>query len=141
MFFIVGVAAFFSATSAFGQPNLDWEVLSSGGTDASSVGFQLDATVGQSATLQVNGVSRRLGQGYWQAVGCCIGNRGDCNFDGTDSNILDLTFVVDRIFRGGPPAVCPEEADLNSDGATTNILDLTYLVDRIFRGGPPAGPC
>jgi hypothetical protein len=72
---------------------------------------------------------------------CCIGIRGDCNYDGTDANILDLTFLVDRIFRGGPPAPCPEEADINSDGTTSNILDLTYLVDRIFRGGPAPGTC
>jgi len=72
---------------------------------------------------------------------CCVGIRGDCNNDGADANILDLTFLVDRIFRGGPPAVCAGEADVNGDGASSNILDLTYLVDRIFRGGPPPGPC
>ena len=72
---------------------------------------------------------------------CCIGNRGDLNNDGTDVNILDLTFIVDRIFRGGPPPVCPKEADVNSDGVSANILDLTFVVDRIFRGGPPAGAC
>ncbi len=72
---------------------------------------------------------------------CCIGSRGDLNNDGTDANILDLTFAVNRIFRGGPPAVCPQEADVNSDGTSSNILDLTFLVNRIFRGGPPAGPC
>jgi hypothetical protein len=72
---------------------------------------------------------------------CCGGIRGDVNVDGADANILDLTFLVDRIFRGGPPAPCPEEADVNSDGATSNILDLTYLVDRIFRGGPAPGGC
>lgn len=72
---------------------------------------------------------------------CCIGNRGDINNDGSDSNILDLTYLVDFIFRGGPPAICPKEADLNSDGFTSNILDLTFLVDFIFRGGPPTGPC
>ncbi|MGH8016499.1 MAG: hypothetical protein ACREBV_09925, partial [Candidatus Zixiibacteriota bacterium] len=72
---------------------------------------------------------------------CCFGIRGDANNDGVDANILDLTFVVDRIFRGGPPAVCPEEADVNSDGVPHNILDLTFLVDRIFRGGPLPGPC
>ena len=131
----------FLAVTGSAQINIDWEVLSSGGTDASSVGFQLDATVGQTATVLIAGGTRQLGAGYWNALGCCVGNRGDCNFDGTDANILDLTFVVDRIFRGGPPAVCPQEADLNSDGTTSNILDLTYLVDRIFRGGPPAGPC
>lgn len=76
-----------------------------------------------------------------QLESCCLGGRGDLNYDGTNSNVLDLTFLVDRIFRGGRPAPCPEEGDLNSDGVTSNVLDLTYLVDRIFRGGPSAGPC
>ncbi len=72
---------------------------------------------------------------------CCVGIRGDVNNDGADANILDLTFLVDRIFRGGPQAVCLDEADVNSDGAPSNILDLTFLVDRIFRGGPAPGGC
>jgi hypothetical protein len=72
---------------------------------------------------------------------CCLNIRGDLNNDGNNANILDLTFAVDRIFRGGPPPVCLHEGDVNSDGASTNILDLTFLVDRIFRGGPPPGPC
>ena len=50
-------------------------------------------------------------------------------------------FAVDRIFRGGPPSACPEEADVNGDTGILNILDLTFLVDRIFRGGPPPGGC
>ena len=73
---------------------------------------------------------------------CCIGIRGDCNGDGNDANILDLTCWVDFIFRGsGYPGGCPKEADVNSDGSPGNILDLTYLVDYIFRGGPLPGPC
>jgi hypothetical protein len=73
--------------------------------------------------------------------GCCIGNRGDMNFDGTDANILDLTFIVDRLFRGGPIPACIEESDVNSDCAPSNILDLTFLVDRLFRGGAAPAPC
>ena len=72
---------------------------------------------------------------------CCVGNRGDVNGDGNDANILDLTYLVDRIFRGGPPAPCLREGDTNGDGNSTNILDLTFLVDRIFRGGPAPGSC
>ena len=54
--------------------------------------------------------------------------------------MLDLTYIVDFIFRGGTIPGCPNEADLNLDGNSANILDLTYLVDFIFRGGfPPAG--
>ncbi len=72
---------------------------------------------------------------------CCIGVRGDPNNDGAESNILDLTFAVDRIFRGGPAAACFEEGNPNGDAASLNILDLTFFVDRIFRGGPPPVPC
>ncbi len=72
---------------------------------------------------------------------CCVGDRGDADADGLDADISDLTFIVDRIFRSGPLAICPEEADVNGDGSTSNILDLTYLVDFIFRDGPPPGAC
>ena len=73
---------------------------------------------------------------------CCTGIRGDLNTDGDDADILDLTFLVDFIFRGsGDPGSCPEESDVNSDGSPSNILDLTYIVDVIFRGGPPPPPC
>ncbi len=63
---------------------------------------------------------------------------GDVNCDGGVANILDLTYYVDFIFRGGPaPDIVG--GDVNANGAR-NILDLTYLVDRIFRGGPPPPP-
>jgi len=73
--------------------------------------------------------------------GCCTGNVGDFNNDGTDMNIIDLTYLVDFIFRGGPGPLCPGEADANGDGTPANVLDLTFLVDRIFRGGSAPGPC
>ncbi|MEE8404874.1 MAG: CHRD domain-containing protein [candidate division Zixibacteria bacterium] len=76
-----------------------------------------------------------------QLGSCCQGIRGDVNGDGDDATILDLVFLVDRIFRGGGPADCSEEADVNGDGTSASILDLTFLVDRIFRGGVAPGPC
>jgi len=74
-------------------------------------------------------------------VSCCTGNSGDLNNDGTDANILDLTYIIDFIFRGGLPSFCDDETDLNGDGSNANILDLTYLVDYIFRGGPAPNSC
>ncbi len=60
--------------------------------------------------------------------------KGDANLDG-DISILDLTYLVDFIFRGGPAPDPFLAGDANCDD-DTNILDLTYLVDFIFRGGP-----
>ncbi len=61
---------------------------------------------------------------------------GDCDASGA-VNVLDLTFLVDFIFRGGPAPQPSVMGNANCDSADHNILDLTYLVDRIFRGGPP----
>ena len=75
-------------------------------------------------------------------AGCCEGSRGDMNGDNSAStDILDLTYIVDLIFRGGSDISCAEEGDVNGDGTAGNILDLTFVVDVIFRGGPQPGPC
>ena len=62
---------------------------------------------------------------------------GDANADGTGCDILDLTFLVDFIFRGGPRPCVTAAADVNGSCTGPNIVDLTYCVDIIFRGGPP----
>ena len=72
---------------------------------------------------------------------CCIGIRGDIDGDGDDNGVLDLTYLIDYIFRGGPAPLCPREADLNNDGLSATILDLTSIIDDIFRGAPSPGNC
>lgn len=85
----------------------------------------------------------RPGYLYINSSICCIGNRGNVDSDIDDLvNVLDLTYLIDRLFRGGPPPVCVEEANLDGDPDNLmNVLDLTFLIDRLFRGGPPPGPC
>jgi hypothetical protein len=82
-----------------------------------------------------------IGKAYILTLASCFGNRGDINHDGSDADVMDLTFLIDRIFRMGAEPSCPDEADVNSDGISVNILDLTFLVDYIFRGGVAPGAC
>jgi hypothetical protein len=72
---------------------------------------------------------------------CCIGIRGDVNGSGGTANVADLTYLVDFLFRGGPPPPCTAEGDVNGSGGMGNVADLTYLVDFLFRGGPPSPSC
>jgi len=61
---------------------------------------------------------------------------GDFDGDLVGFTIVDLTSLVDKIFRGGPNPIFPDAADFNGDGASGNIIDLTTIVDYIFRSAP-----
>jgi choice-of-anchor B domain-containing protein len=66
-------------------------------------------------------------------VNCCD-TPGDADNSGSVT-IGDVTYLIARIFSGGPPADCEAEGDADNSGATT-IGDVTYLIARIFSGGP-----
>lgn len=72
---------------------------------------------------------------------CCQGVRGDVNGDGVEGNVLDLNYLINRIFRAGPLPPCALEADLNGDGVSGNVTDLNYLINHIYRGGPAGVAC
>ena len=72
---------------------------------------------------------------------CCVGIRGDIDGNGTTADILDLTYMINDIYRGGLNSPCPEEADLDNNGTPSTVLDLTYLINDIFRGGPDSPAC
>ncbi len=59
---------------------------------------------------------------------------GDANNSG-DVNVTDLTYMVNYIFKGGPPPPIHDIADVNSSG-DINVADLTYMVNYVFKGGP-----
>jgi hypothetical protein len=59
---------------------------------------------------------------------------GDVNND-TNINLLDITYLINYIYRGGAPPLFPNSANVNND-AHINILDITYLINYVYRGGP-----
>jgi len=50
-------------------------------------------------------------------------------------NILDIIFMIDYKFKGGPGPEFLEAADVNSD-TLVNILDIVFMIDYKFKGGP-----
>ena len=63
---------------------------------------------------------------------CCV-KEGDANHNGS-LNVVDITFLVNFLFKGGPIYNCKDEADANDNGSV-NVVDITYLVNFLFKGG------
>jgi len=67
---------------------------------------------------------------------------GDLNNDGAAADPVDLSYMVDFFFAGGP-APQPDilAGDMNCD-LECDPVDLSYLVDFLFSGGiPPCDVC
>jgi len=59
---------------------------------------------------------------------------GDPNGDG-NVNILDCTFLINYLYKGGPAPDPLESGDVNGD-VSTNILDVTYEINYLYKDGP-----
>jgi len=63
-----------------------------------------------------------------------------CDFmcgDPTDNgiiNALDITFLINLLYKHGPAPNHPEAADANGNGAV-NALDITYLINFLYKHG------
>ncbi|MFQ6007912.1 MAG: M28 family peptidase, partial [Candidatus Zixiibacteriota bacterium] len=60
---------------------------------------------------------------------------GDINGDGSNPNVVDVTYLVDYLMRSGPPPPVMEAANVDGEGGV-NVADITYLVNYLFRNGP-----
>lgn len=124
---------------------INWQVISGGGVNASSANYAMTGTIGQTAAGPSSSSSYSLNAGFWQnfaaSGGCCIGDRGNVNGDPSDAvDISDVIYLVDYSFGGGPAPPCAEEADVNGD-SSVDISDMVYLVDYSFGGGAPPVAC
>jgi hypothetical protein len=60
---------------------------------------------------------------------------GDANGNGAIEP-GDVVFLINYLFRNGPPPDPPQAGDANGDGAL-EPGDVVYLINYLFRGGPP----
>lgn len=61
---------------------------------------------------------------------------GELNSDGR-LDIADPIYLINAMFRGGPPVACPAAADVNADGEFGDVSDAVYIISYLWEGGPP----
>lgn len=119
------------------------QVISSGGTEGASPGYQLLGTVCQTAVGSGSSPSYQVSHGFWPDFGGmeCNCEPGDANADET-VNLLDITYLISYLYKGGaapiPYEVC--SGDPNCD-CTVNLLDITYLISYLYKDGAPPCTC
>lgn len=60
---------------------------------------------------------------------------GDVNGSGA-VNLLDVTALINYIYKGGPEPDPLEAGDVNNSG-NINLLDINYLINYLYKEGPP----
>lgn len=64
----------------------------------------------------------------------CCDLPGDADNNGL-VNILDMTYLIAYLYKGGPAPICIPEGDINGNGQT-NILDVIHLLNYLYNSGP-----
>ncbi len=59
---------------------------------------------------------------------------GNVNSNGS-VDLLDITYLIAYLYKGGPPPNPIKAANVNGDGAV-NLLDITYLISYLYKDGP-----
>jgi hypothetical protein len=74
-------------------------------------------------------------QPFWSFYFIPLLSRGDVNAD-SKLNVTDAIYLINYLFKGGPPPVSMEQGDTNCDSKIT-VTDVIYLINYLFKGGPP----
>ncbi len=68
-----------------------------------------------------------------EAVGLTVFLCGDANYDDI-VDVGDVVYLVNYLYRGGPPPVPLEAGDANND-LVVDVGDVVYIINYLYRGG------
>ncbi len=88
--------------------------------------------------IAVSGQYGYLATGYSMQIvylhATCCDLPGDYTNNGA-VNALDVTAMINRLYKYGPVPGCADEADADGNGSF-NALDVTYLINYLYKSGP-----
>ena len=87
---------------------------------------------------EVRFYDRALSEAEIESLYCDV-PRGDANGDGK-IDIGDVVYLINYLFKGGPPPYPLVVGDVNYDGVV-DIGDVVYLMNYLYRGGPSLCEC
>jgi hypothetical protein len=123
---------------------INWQVISSGGTRGTSINYMLTGTAGQMAAGPGSSTNYNLYAGFWQDfAGAIICDCEPGNCDGLGAlNMLDILYLIAYLYKGGPAptpyTLCSGDPDKSCTG---NMLDILYLIAYLYKGGPMPSTC
>ncbi len=137
-------------TDPASNEEINWQVISAGGTDGSSASFVLKATVAQTATGTGSSTSFGLSHGFWQEFGsggCCglytggITGNANCSEDGK-LTLSDITRLIDRVYISKEDLCCEPNGNTNADAeCKITLSDITKLIDAVYISKADPEPC
>lgn len=93
--------------------------------------------VGRYSFCRSDGVTYPPRDNMPHCVSIQLSENGDANGDGVIT-VADALYMLNYLFRQGPPPVSFEAGDANCDG-DHGALDVVFLLNYLFKGGPPPG--
>ena len=123
---------------------INWQVLSNGGSNCSSPNYKISGTLCQTATISMTSANYKIQSGFWQPLQGtpeCQGICGNVNGD-SKVNLADAVYMINYIFTHGPaPIPIIACMDANTDAAV-NLADASYIINYVFfQGSPAPGDC
>ena len=141
-----------ATTSRSATYEIKWQSINGGGGNIKSMNYEMQSSIGQSATGYATSANYQLGAGYWYGVGgntqCSCPSQGDIAERPSGNGVIDVFDVIEIIgiaFSGSPDIQdpqCPKtRGDVDNNGVT-DVFDVIYLIATAFSGGPnPVNPC
>src|SRR5574341_435869 len=103
--------------------------------------FVIDFRQGSnSRTVIAGGIITNTDTSITYTVEVLPASRGDVNKSGGNGDIVDIVFLVNYVFKGGPAPDPKPLGDVDCGGIPRiGLADIVYLVNFVFRHGP--APC